>query len=267
MPNRIRRGLAGALAALFAGSLAAAAEEIAPWMPLEPGRSWTYAYGRDSVRKTGDGPPEHQHFQGTLHDRVAGPAPEFGASAVQVISTLRGRAQGQPAESVETRRAVLESEGLGYQIHALDTEHPILGALRLTRYDPPLAQLRPEPEAASGWRIGIVDVGGLKTELHAEIVGIEDAETPDGRYRDCLVVRYQGKLRGAFEVYGGRVDVTGGTIVVTEWFARGLGVVLAKEDIEQHLTLPDGSKESLSEHIQYTLTAKSEPGGPSPASR
>jgi hypothetical protein len=264
----IRIGLILTLAIAQAGAATAdGGATEASWMPLEPGRSWTYIYERDSVRRTGGAAPEHERFRGTLHDRVEGPAPEFGTDAVEVISTLRGRIAGSPIERTETRRAYLESAGLGYRIHALDAENQILGSNQLARYDPPLAQLTVGPGAEPRWSVGAVDLGGLKTKLEAEIVGFQDADTPAGRYADCLVVHYEGELRGSFEVYGGRADVTGGSIAVTEWFARGVGLVLAKEDVEQHLTMPDGSTTTISEHIQYMLSALGGPSEPNPASR
>lgn len=261
-----RIGRAGLLVSLCA-NVALAAGEGASWMPLEPGRSWTYVYVRDSVRKTNGAAPEEEHFRGTLHDRVEGPAPEFGAGAVEVISTLRGRTAETPIEMIETRRAYLESAGQGYRIHALDAENPVIGLPQLSRYDPPLAQLVVGPGTEPRWEIGTVDLGGLKTKLEAQIIGVEDADTPDGRYRNCLLVRYEGRLEGSFEVYGGRVDVTGGRIATQEWYARSVGLVLAEEEVEQHLSMPDGSSTTVRERIRYALSAKGAPGETAPASR
>jgi len=91
-------------------------------------------------------------------------------------------------------------------------------------------------------------------------------ETPSGRYENCLVVRSEGPLAGSVEAYGGTIEVTGGKVVTTEWYARGLGVVLAKEEAEQTLRLPDGSTLVVRERTQYALR-EGGPGASQPASR
>jgi hypothetical protein len=268
-----------ALVACLAGHAGPVAAEPAAtpasdaWMPLEPGRAWTYDYRRERTQTTAGAAPEIERFRGTLEDRVTGPAAEFGPAALEVISTLRGSTDGDAIQSTEKRRAFVEPHASGYRIHALDTENPILGANQLVRYDPPLEQLRVASGPESSWVIGTIDLGGLSTRLEARVVGVQDADTPSGRYADCLVVRYEGPLRGSIEAYGSTIEVTGGKVAVTEWLARGVGLVLAKEEVEQSLRLPDGSSVVVRERIQYALSASAQPTPasaqptPAPASR
>jgi hypothetical protein len=259
------------LAALLGLPITAAVAEGTPpeadaWLPLEVGRTWTYDYRRERSESSAGSAPENESFRGTLHDRVKGPAAEFGPSTVEVISSLRGRTAGGGSLPLETRRAFLEPRPSGYRIHALDAVDPIVGVHRLTRYDPPLEQLRVGSGTDSQWVVGTVDLGGLKTRLEAHVVGIEDVDTPSGRYEGCLVVRYEAELEGSFEVYGGSIDVTDGKVVVTEWFSRGVGLVRSNEDVEQSLRLPDGSIKKIREQTRYSLLASGREE-PSPASR
>lgn len=227
---------------------------VGPWLPLDAGHEWSYAYESERWEQVTGGPEERDRFRGTLRDVVKGPATGFGDAAVEVVSELRGRRQGSAVESTEIRRAVLERVGTGYRVHALETESP-MGDVELTRYDPPLRQLATGPGAPTRWVIGTVELGGLRTRLDAEIVGIQDAETPSGNYRDCLVVRYRGELRGTIELFGTQLEVTGGHVTATEWFARGVGLVLAKEEVEQDLLLTDGTTLSVREQTRYELSS------------
>ena len=73
------------------------------------------------------------------------------------------------------------------------------------------------------------------------MVGLQDAHTPAGLFEKCLVVRYTVELSGSLEIPGaGMLDVTDGKLVVTEWHAKGVGLVLAKEELSQTLTGPNG---------------------------
>ncbi len=87
------------------------------------------------------------------------------------------------------------------------------------------------------------DVAGLRGETWGEVIGIQDARTPAGLFEQCLVVRYTVELSGTLEVPGvGAMDVVEGHAVVTEWHAKGIGLVLAKEELSETLVGPNGAE-------------------------
>ena len=110
------------------------------------------------------------------------------------------------------------------------------------------------------WHVSSEDVAGLKGETWGEVVGIQDARTPAGLFEDCLVVRYTVDISGTFEIPGaGVMDVAEGRMVVTEWHAKGVGMVLAKERLSETLLGPNGveviagmTSQTALKHIERT---------------
>ena len=229
--------------------------------PLEPGRRWTYTYVRERTRGEPGGKPEVESFRGTLVDQIVGVASSFGPDAVELRSTLRGQAETTRGEAeTESKPVVLERRtsletadgGHGYRVLGIEAEDPLSGRQR-SRFEPPLRQLIGEREVGKRWLVGEVDIGGLRTRIEGEVLGTQDAKTPAGVYERCLVVRYSGKLSGRVDAFGSSIEVRDGSVVATEWYAPGVGVVLAKEETRQTLVLADDTIVEFSERTQYAL--------------
>jgi hypothetical protein len=211
---------------------------------------------RERSRIRGGGDPELELFHGTLVEKVVGNVPEFGPRAVEVQSTVRGQTEGTPAETVERRRSFVESNGFGYRLLAVEAADPLAGKLELTRFTPPLVALKAGANVGEKWKIGSKETGGLPTELEGEVLGVQDAKVPSGVFEKCLVVQHTGVFSGAIEVYGNRIEIPSGVLVITEWYAPGVGKVLAKEEISQTMVLADGSTLDYSERTQFALSSQ-----------
>ena len=241
----------------------AGAAKIAPsqtvpprWVPLDVGNQWTYVYVRERERSLGGVEPELESFRGTLVEEVIGNVPDYSPRAVEIRSTVRGHLEGSASETVEERRSFVESNGFSYRVLAIEAENPIAGEIEFKRFTPPLLALKADARVGEKWPIGSRETGGLLTEIEGEVLGVQDAKVPSGVFEKCLVVRYTGRFSGAIEVHGSRVEVPSVEIVTTEWYAPGVGKVLAKEEIGQTMVLADGSTLYYIERTQFALSSQ-----------
>lgn len=226
------------------------------WVPLDVGNQWTYIYLRERERSIGGTEPQLESFRGTLVEEVIGNVPEYSPRAVELHSTVRGKVEGSGTETVEQLRAFVESNGFNYRVLAIEAEDPVVGQVEFTRFTPPLLTLKAGARVGEKWRIGSKETAGLMTDLEGEILGVQDAEVPSGVFEKCLVVRYTGSFSGSIEVSGNPIDVQSGQIVSTEWFAPGVGKVLAKEEISESMVLADGSTLDYTERTQFALSSR-----------
>jgi hypothetical protein len=239
--------LAG-LCLLPGGSAAAEGAPAPRWMPLEPGSRWSYVVLREQSRESEGREEVVETLRGTRVDEVV--ATEGG---LEIRSQVRTRAEGAPSENVERERRFVEATAGGYRVLAEEAPGALGGAPQRVRFDPPLTPLRADVDAGQSWAIGVDQRGGMRTELRGEILGVQDARTPAGLFERCLVVRTTGSLTGSVDVSGERIQVREGKSERTEWYAPGVGLVLAKEDRERHLELPDGQAVVLRERVEYAL--------------
>jgi hypothetical protein len=253
-----------------AEAVPAAAAKIAPshttqprWVPLDVGNQWTYVYLRERERGLDGVAPDLESFRGTLVEEVVGNVPEYSPRAVEVRSTVRGHMEGSSSETIQKHRSFVESNGFSYRVLATEAENPVAGNIELKRFTPPLLALKADANVGEKWRIGSRETGGLPTELEGEVLGVQDAKVPSGVFEKCLVVRYTGSFSGAIEISGNRIEVPSGEIVTTEWYAPGVGKVLAKEEIRQTMVLADGSALSYTERTQFALSSQKS-GGKTP---
>jgi hypothetical protein len=80
------------------------------------------------------------------------------------------------------------------------------------------------------WHAGTHFVEGLEFEREGEVMGVQSIDTETGRFEKCLVVRYTSQLvRKGSSPMGDGARVTGGKLVTTQWYARGLGLVRSKQ--------------------------------------
>ena len=229
------------------------------WMPLEPGRSWTYVFARERSRETENG-EETESLRGSLVQQVVGPSAEEGGVLVEAL--LRGRAEGQAAESIEKRRSFVEAGDGALRVLAREAQDPLGGEARLARFSPPLELIRAGVAPGETWHVGVDRYGDIRITFEAEILGLQDAQTPAGLYERCLVVRYTGRIEGGIALYGDRIEVRDGRLSATEWYAPGVGLVLAKEDLEQTLELSSGASLIFREKTQYALGQTAVAGAP-----
>jgi hypothetical protein len=239
------------------------------WMPADPGNRWTYVYARERSRSVDGADETTETLRGTLTEEVVGRSPDYGPGVVEVRSVLRGRGERDPTETVEKQRRFLRASGASLRILAREATDPLAGSTELVRFSPPLEAIKAGIGTGETWKLGVERQGGVQTELEGEVLGLQDARTPAGLYPKCLVVRHVGTMSGAVDLNGTRIELRDGRFSSTEWFAPGVGRVLAKRERVQTLVLADGSTAVISEQTQLALSevavAGEESKGPSGA--
>lgn len=232
-------GLAVALLAtpLVAPHAASAAD--GRWMPVEVGTKKTFVHRQDRELESEGASLGDERMVGTREEWVIAPPssmPEVTAE-VRVTTTLAGT----EGEQTETQRVFVSPTPSAYQIHAAEFEAN--GQRYAIRYPRPAVALAENVGPGERWHVSSEDVGGLTGETWGEVVGIQDARTPAGLFEGCLVVRYTVELSGTLEVPGaGTMDVSDGRMVVTEWHAKDVGLVLAKEELSETLVAANGTE-------------------------
>jgi hypothetical protein len=222
-------------------------------MPAEVGRRWSYVYVRERTRTTDAAPPTSEQLHGILTEEITGPAPEFGADAVELVSTLEAQAGEQTSASSEKHRTILAIRSRILQEMAREGLDPVSGLTQLEHFSPPIDRIRYDAPAGTKWRMGAWKTEGLNAEYFGEILGVQDAKTPAGVFEKCLVVRYSAKLAGVVEVGGTRFEIRDGQVVSTEWYAPGIGRVLMKRELQESMILSNGSQMEFSESVQAAL--------------
>lgn len=238
------------------------------FMPTEIGRRWTYVYVREQIRDTGDGNPIVEKLRGTRIDEITAAAPEFGENVVRVRSGLQGRLAAGTAGSTETseeRVGFFRHSGSSYQLVAEETTDPASGVTSLVQYALPLSLVESGAQPGQRWKVGVRSDGDLHTNLEGEVLGTEDVQTPKGLFKRCLVVRLTGQISGVVESYGSRIEVPTGDFTLTEWYAPGVGLVLAKKELKQTFVFEDGTSMEYSERTQFALRSTDEAVSPVPA--
>lgn len=227
--------------------------EFLPWVPTEVGKRWTYVYVSERTRDTGDGTPTTEKIRGTRVDEVTALAPEFGQDVVRVRSRLLGQQTSDATGSTEERVGFFRVVGSSYQLVAEQSTHPASGITSLVEYESPLALLESGAQPGQRWKVGVRSRGDLHTDLEGEVLGAQDVQTPYGFFERCLVIRLTGQISGIVEVNGSRMEVPTGDLTLTEWYAPGVGLVLAKEERSQTLVFEDGTSMEYSERTQFAL--------------
>jgi len=230
----------------------------ARWIvPFEIGQRWTYVFVRERSRSTAEDETgvedEVEKQRGTLTVEITAPAPEYGAGVVRQHTTLQRSELGTAGIDPEESEAFLRVGSSGIALVAEETNNPVEGRTRLTRYPAPLHMLDAGASAGEPWSVGVREQGEVQTELVGRILGVQDVQTPHGLFERCLVVRIEGAISGVVEAHGSRLEIPDGRYSSTVWYAPGVGRVLIKEETSQTLVLEDGSEMLYSERIQYAL--------------
>ena len=223
------------LTALLVGSQPAASESV--WMPVEIGSKKVFVHRQDRTLETHGESLGDERWLGTREEWVLQAPGEIPDASAELRVTTRLRGEG--GEEVETQRLFVSPTASAYRIHAAELEAN--GQRYTIEYPRPALALAEHARAGEKWHVSTEDVAGLRGDTWGEVVGIQDAHTPAGLFEDCLVVRYTVELSGTLEVPGaGTMAVSNAKLVVTEWHAKGVGLVLAKEELSETLTSPTG---------------------------
>lgn len=231
----------------------------------EVGRRWTYMFVSERTRTFAGGAPEIERMRGTRIDEITGTAPEFGEGVVRMHSSWRGRSASNQNESTEEHAGFYRATGSSFQLVAEQASDPNSGLAAMVRYEVPLAVLETAAEPGQRWSVGVRSQQDLHTELEGELLGVQDVQTPQGPFERCLVIRLKGQTSGVVEVYGSRMEVPTGDYSITQWYAPGVGLVLAKEEINQTLVFEDGRSMDYSERTQFALRSTESPAAAAPA--
>ena len=223
------------------------------WVPTDVGRRWTYLFVSErSIARSGE-EPHVEKLRGTRVDEISGLAPEIGENVIRVQSRLVGRTAGDASGSSDEKTGFYRATPSSYQLVAERTLDPTSGSAPLVRYEVPLAMLELTAEPGQRWKVGVRSQGDLHTDLEGEVLGVQNAQTPHSLFENCRVIRLSGQISGVIEVYGERMEVPSGDYTVTQWYAPGMGLVLAKEELRQTLVRGDGSSMEYSERNQFAL--------------
>lgn len=101
----------------------------------------------------------------------------------------------------------------------------------LSIHTEPLVYLPARIKGGLSWHVGEVEIGTMTLTLEGEVLGLQDARTPMRTFERCLKVRYTGPVKGLVELPEGRLPIRSGRLDVVQWFAPGVGVVLAEETV------------------------------------
>ena len=237
-----------AAATLLAAGTAAAESDM--WMPLEVGAHKTFVHRQDRTITSHGESFGDERWVGTREERVLpAPAGIEGATAELRVTTRIGSAAG---EQVEVQRLFVSPTASAYQIHASELE--AAGQRYAIHYPQAAIVLREGARVGERWHVSSEEVAGLKGDTWGEVIGLQDARTPAGLFEQCLVVRYTVELSGTIGVEGaGTFEVTDGTMVVTEWYAKGVGMVLSKEQMKETLVGADGTEIVATMEAQSSL--------------
>ncbi|MBW2723681.1 MAG: hypothetical protein JRE71_04780 [Deltaproteobacteria bacterium] len=233
---------------------------------IEIGRRWTYVFKSERTSTVAGGEPEVEKLHGTRVDEITGLAPELGEGVVRMLSSSRGRSASSPNELNEVRAGFYRAAGASLQLVAEQASDPTAGLAPLVQYEAPLSVLEAAATPGQRWSVGVRSERDLHTSLEGEVLGVQDVQTPYGLFERCLVIRLTGQISGVIEAYGSRMEVPSGDFSVTQWYAPGVGLVLAKEEISQTLVLEDGKSMDYSERSQFALRSTESTTAAAPAS-
>ena len=246
-----------AIVGVVAALLVAGAPQAEPqpagvrWMPAQVGTHKVFVHRTDRTLSSAGTELGSERFIGTREERVlAAPAGFAGATAELRVTTHTRSAES--GEEREEQQFFVSPTPSAYQVHAARMQAN--GQTYLVRYPRPAQLLEEGAEPGRKWHVSTEDVAGLRGETWGEVVGLQDARTPAGLFENCLVVRYTAAMSGRVEVAGaGPMDVVDGKVVATEWHARGVGLVLSKEVLEEKLLAPNGVEISVVVESQSAL--------------
>ena len=158
----------GALAALLALCLAAAASAQQGYFPSEPGSSWTYSNGETQT--------------------LSGPRDVLGGPRIVLVHYYEG--------------TPVSEEYLDYGAGVVS--HGTAAGGEIMAYTPPLTIYPPPPlQAGESWE-STTTVGGVEITLASEVLGSQGIQTPAGRFNALRIrqtTRTSSGGRTVLEIY------------------------------------------------------------------
>jgi len=228
-----------------------AAADSGQWMPLEIGAHKTFVHRQDRTLRSHGESLGDERWVGTREEEVL--RASDGIEGVTAELRVTTRVASEAGEQVELQRMFVSPTASAYRIHSSELEAN--GQRYAVVYPRPAVVLREGARVGERWHVSSEEVAGLEGDTWGEVVGLQDARTPAGLFEQCLVVRYTVELSGTLQVDGaGSFDVTDGTMVVTEWHAKGFGMVLAKEQLSEKLVGTDGTEIVATMEAESALT-------------
>jgi hypothetical protein len=200
------------------------------WLPADPGVEKLFVHIVERRETTGDSPETRRLLRGTRHEVFAPAHKREGAGAVEMRVTKRLSGPGRPDQLVTELHTVKPSAN-AYRVQSSILEWK--GGRKSVAYSEPVKLLPDTIEKGATWNAGTGTFDEVTIQRTGEIVGLQDVNTPAGPVPGCLVVRYRTRLSGRGLVQGVPQDVADSEIVRTVWFARGVGMVLAKEEMHE----------------------------------
>jgi hypothetical protein len=250
----ITRAMASASLAVFiAGTTAASAES---WMPVQPGITSVHVYRSQKVLRIDGRTVKDESISGTREYAIRDGAERFGQPAMEIRQTLRTRKDPAAGVVTKTNSEYVEQTANAYRI--LGSELEWNGGRHIVRYPTPLAMLPERVQVGAQWHVGRGRLEDLELDIHGRILGQQDAQTPAGLFRRCLVVEYTRTIAGrADDRVRGPLEVLGGTSRTTVWYAWGVGEVMVKDETEMEVRIPGrGLEGTVTATVQSALKSR-----------
>jgi len=229
------------------------------YFPVESGRKWMYQIRREVSFVL----PDHSAFvlwEGRWKERFEEGSERVGSIHPAFVHVLEFRevARGSGLVREGTLSSDLSVEPDQVLVHAMRIEglkefpdEPQILATPVPMFMTPRAgQARTEQRRVSFY--------GLDLVADTLSMGLDEARTTAGTFKDCIKVSLVGRMSGAVATFPelGEVDVS---VEETQWFARRVGLVKQVRNLRGHVTRDDVGTTEVFEEITKELTAYSKP--------
>jgi hypothetical protein len=81
--------------------------------------------------------------------------------------------------------------------------------------------------------------GGMKIKIKAKVLEPKTVKTDTGQFRNCMKIRFSGKIYGEVDVWGGS-SIDSGSFVEIYWYAKRVGLVKYKSKQEIDIVFRNG---------------------------
>jgi hypothetical protein len=253
MPKEVMHNQILLSLALLAAPLLLFAGEVEEFLPIKVGASWTYHISKERTTTLAEKTVE-ERITGQSVEGIVKRSDEFTHGApVYVLSqqiTQENHTTGQKsAVSIESHVSTEPDQVL---LHGqLIRDAPGIET-KLTRYEPPTALLKlPVPAPGESFP-SVIQSHGMTFDVRPYEQADETLKTPIGEFR-CLRISSRGPVTGKLSGTGS--VITTGSVELTTWFARGVGLVKQVQVLGINLELANGVKAKSEERKVKELSA------------
>ncbi|MCP5042815.1 MAG: hypothetical protein GY944_17460 [bacterium] len=212
----------------------AARQGRGPWQPAEPGTRMLYRHSKKRTLYAGPHLAGKFVYRGDRSEEFLAAPSGMGGATVEIRTTDRLIGDSGVGDVHETQRHYVIPGATHYR--SIASEMAVRGKRVVVRQPEASELLVKGAEPGEPWPAGVEVIDGLAFEREGELMGVQGVDTPLGRFERCLVVRYTGKLmKPGLSPLGDGTRVKAGTLVTTEWIARGVGRVQSKQEGELEL--------------------------------